>query len=71
MKKSDKLKLITKTIRIIANILLILSMLFFFVSLYYGGVSVFDDVKFWVILIAMWQAVIMLILTENFYVPKK
>lgn len=70
MNRREKIQTVQKTIRYLANLLLIISILFLLSSLYAHG---FNDLRstFYLQLVAIWQVVIMLILTENFYLLKK
>ena len=71
MNRKEKIKLVQRIVRYLANSLLILSIIFLFLGLYYVGPEVFNEIQFWITMIALWQVVIMLILVENFYIPKK
>ena len=71
MKRKEWMNLVQKLIRYLANILLGISLIYFIVSWVIVGNNVFVQPLFWNILIALWQVVIMLILTEQFYLLKK
>lgn len=70
MKLKEQKKIVKKVIRYSANALLVLSILFTIVGLYGQGTAVFSRADFWMIIIAIWQVVIMLMLVENFYLKK-
>lgn len=71
MKLKEKKVLIQKLIRYLANSLLVLSIVFLFIGLWFRGTAVFSELQFWVTINSLWQVVIMLILVENFYLIKK
>lgn len=71
MNRKQMISVVQKVIRYLANILLGISLMYFIASWILVGSMVFTYSLFWVVLIALWQVVIMLILTEQFYLLKK
>ena len=70
MDRKKKIWFVQKTIRYLANFLLLVSIFHIFANFYTGGVAALS-VELYISVILIWQVVIMLILTENFYLPKK
>lgn len=71
MNRKQWISFFQKLIRYLANILLGVSLIYFIASWIIIGSVIFTQTLFWTVLIALWQVVIMLILTEQFYLLKK